>query len=398
MIPNTSRCLLLLVCGLLWFSGCASGESAMVEALPEEAESAPASTGPALDVFHLQDDSIAMTRLSDGRSVEIGEENGILFVRDAPDGARAILALEGDDMTRLVSVQRKFGRVFQLGAAPNGVRYTVAWNPEGTEAALGTDLSGVSGLSRGRIQRFLATEGRVQNVGCSASDTVLAWLPDGSLLVRGGDNLYVVDHLDCATLRTIDARKMHHVSVSADGAQMAWIQRELVYNRESRSYEPDSTLMAASTSGGEGLVVVDNRFKPRNMVWSDDGTELAFDVELEGGIRAVSIYSVASGQTSYLARPAAGGASQTDPGFSPSGSHVSYIEHGAEGKVLKVKRAGEPFARTVAAPIPSTMSWVTDDIILVMNQDGASLIRVETGETLQTQALQDILAAIGPVP
>jgi len=217
-------------------------------------------------------------------------------------------------------------------------------------------------------------------VGCSASKVVLASLSDGSLLVRNADNLYQVDADGCGTIRTVDARKLYHVTVSPDGSHLAYVLRDLVYNRDSKQYEPDSTLYVELTTGSDPVKVVGDKYAPRNMSWSPDGSEILFDVGLQddSGRRAVSVYTLASAQSSYLSAPTAGVASTSHATFSPDGRHVIYRSTESDGTHdWMVKTSGAPFSQVIDTATSfraGSLSWIDGETGLVDLPDGESVI------------------------
>ena len=86
-------------------------------------------------------------------------------------------------------------------------------------------------------------EGTSRDVGCSTVREVLHWLPGGDLATRTADKLYVVGPRDCTTQMSHDARHMHPIHYAPNAEKMAYIHRELTYDRSAEEYLPDSSLV-----------------------------------------------------------------------------------------------------------------------------------------------------------
>ena len=209
---------------------------------------------------------------------------------------------------------------------------------------------------------------------------LLAELAGGSLLVRNVDNLYEVEADGCGTLRSVDARKLHHVTASPDGAYLAYILRDLVFNRDNRSYEPDSTLYVEPTSGGEPVKVIGDKYAPRNLSWRPDGSELLYDVGPPGGEaqRAVSVYTLSDARSTYVLPPNSTTAA-TQALMSPGGQHVLFRQSSADGMSDgQVKTTGSSFAQSIPMPDGTVTSayWLDGNRLLIRTESSSSIVSV----------------------
>lgn len=264
-------------------------------------------------------------------------------------GAVVAVARDGDSLAVWL-VGGADERTHRLAALAAPVETTVAWSPDGTNLAFGhyvpTTRDARPAMGAGDILRVDPATGVAARVGCQAARAVLAWMGPDELLVRDTNNLYVVALDGCATRSTVDARRMHRLSVAPDGRHVAYVHRELVYNRQRRAYEPDSTLRIAAPDGADERTVVAFRYRPERLAWKADGTEFAYDVEHPDrpGVRVISIYDVASGQNAYLHPPTADGPSEFAPSWSPGGTRLAYRTAGSDGAVrLAVRTFADPF-------------------------------------------------------
>ena len=378
-LPFRSVFLLLLP---LLMTACAGPAPVVVDEVP--VPEPPRSPLDGFTAVVLQRDALTIRRHAD--DVESIDVSGtVTFESLSPDGSAVVMGIGG----RLVLVGERGTTVRVLSEGPAERVYTGAWSKDASRFHFGYYLPVDGGMGAGDIQTLDRASGSINSVGCSASKAVLAELPDGSLLVRNTDNLYQVEAEGCGTLRSVDARKMYHVQASPDGERLAYILRDLVFNREKRSYDPDSTLYIESTSGSDPLKIIGDSYSPRNLAWSSDGAELLYDVAPPGGEarRAVSIYVVADARSSYLLPPS-GSTAATNGHFSPSGRHVLFQSTGPDGVAdWQVKMAGSQFAQSIPLPAGqlTALRWVDDGHLLASRSDGSShLISVSGGAPAAT--------------
>ena len=334
--------------------------------------------------------------------IEAGPGGRRSFVSVSPDGRYAVIAVTAADASRLYAFDRDSDRAMLLHSGSPDLVYSGDWAEKTGNFAFGYYVPEGKRMGSGDIRLFAAGATEVTRAGCSASRSVASWLPDGNLLIRDSDNLYIVEPSGCGTLRTIDARKMHHLVVSPSGKTMAYIVRELVYNRDTRTYEADSTLYVSETTGGDAVKVLGDKYKPRNFAWSPDGSELAFDAELQDGSgrRAISIFSLNTRQSSYLVPPSPESPSQEKPSWSPAGNHILFRSTGQKGDTnFMYRTSGEPFSRAIPWAdkdgIPVYALWVDENMLLVAASDGTSAL-IEMAQGAEIYRATGLLHALPP--
>lgn len=334
--------------------------------------------GPSLDVMSVNASGLVLERRPErGTAVVSGVQEAVLATL-SPDGRYVAVWSASPSASSVHVFDRQEGpaRLAWQGAA--GTDVSMAWAPQGGALFIGHRGAGAGGIERLEVPGT----GPAVSVGCSASNTVLAVRPDGSLVVRGGDNLYVVSANGCATVRTIDARKLHHVTASPDGRHLAYILRDLVYNREARTYEPDSTLYIESTAGGDAVKVIGDRYNPRNLSWSPDSRFLGYDVALQdgSGLRTVSSYALDEGRSGYVVAPGSLAGSVTDVRFAPDGARVAYQVDG-----VWTTRGG-PGTFPTAFPreaAPEVFIWIDANRVAARYAEGAGVLDLDAGTTAE---------------
>lgn len=323
-----------------------------------------------LDASNESITTLRTTSVQASRAMPAPQGDAVALVYQTPDSTTLML-LDGADERWLHSV---------AGEAV----YTLAWTASGDALAFGfytpVQEGDVTKMGAGGV-RTVTLDGSVENVGCSASKAVHVWLPNGDLVTGNDDNHYVVDAQNCATKSTFPLRKRRAVQYAPGGEHMSYIFRDLVYNRERRAYEPESTLFVAELGGLDEERLMTDRFRARNMAWSPDGTQLAFDVRSPDNeaIRQVAIHDVTRGQTSYLIPPADGQEfSDTRAVWSPAGGRmvfdraypdgtlqkVVYTTLNLQSRVVAVSDAGAGAIRTVG--------WADDDTLVLGYPDGST--------------------------
>ena len=338
----------LIFCVVLFGSGCGSSAPVVVE--PEEPLVEEEVAGLPFVVFNTVDGSLVATDLQTRVEHTLGASGEAVFSSVSPDGNSVVLGIRGEGLSELHLYNQSQQSAVVLYSGAASPVFSGQWDASSSTFYFGQYVPEGKRMGAGAIYSASVQTGAVERVPCSASRMVLAVVSDSSLLLRNSDSIYEVATSDCATLHTIDARKWYHVTVAPTNNRIAYVLRDLVYNRDTRAYEPDSTLYLASLKGTDEVKVIGDKYEPRNVTWSPDGSELAYDVNAQDGSgrRAISVYSVNTARSSYLEPPDATPNSNSHPAFSRDGSIVSFLSTSPDGQADTMwKAAGEPFSRTV---------------------------------------------------
>jgi len=283
------------------------------------------------------------------------------------------------DSTHLALFDRRAQTLQPVDARRTPVTYSLAWHSSEERLAFAYYRPARSG-TRGPGNVFVATpDGATRDVGCSAAREVLDWLPDGSLATRNDDKLYVVAPSDCATRASADARRMRRATYAPSGKHLAYIHRELTYDRDNREYTPDSSLMLSDARGGNAQELFGHERRVRHLRWGPDATELAFDVRVEAsGHRQIAVYNLARERTVYLTPPTQTAADQVHPIWSPSGTHVAFTLRTSTGPQAAVRIEGQ--TRRFGSVKGAVGGWVDDRTLVVPGPDSLR-VRALNGST-----------------
>jgi len=266
-------------------------------------------------------------------------------------------------------------------AAP--VTYSLAWHPRDDRLAFGYYEPAQSG-TRGPGDIFVATsDGGTRDVGCSAAREVMDWLPDGTLATRNDKKLYLVAPEDCATQAAADAQKMHHATYAPSGDHLAYIYRDLAYDRDNREYVPDSSLFLSDARGGNAEKLFGDEREVRHLRWAPAGSELAFDTRVEAsGARQIAVYNTEEDRTVFLTPPNQVRAQQVHPRWSTEASHVAFTLRGEGEATAAVRVEGQ--TRRFGPVDGAVWGWLDDRTLVVPGPDS---LRIETldGQTRYTQ-------------
>ncbi len=257
-------------------------------------------------------------------------------------------------------------------AAGTAVAYSLAWHPDQERLAVGHyRTTDDGGRGPGGLQ-VVTPDGTTQDVGCNSVSEVLHWLPDGSLAARTDDNLYVVDASDCATQTSLDIRRMHHLRYAPTGQQMAYIHRELKYDRDRGEYVPDSSFVLSGPDGTNPETLFGNERRARHHRWAPGTNEVALDVRVEGsGHRQVVVYD--GSRPTFLVSPDQTTADQVHPRWSPSGTRVAFTLRGNASPQAAVRVKGQ--TRRLGRVDGSVWGWLDDRSVVVPGPDS---LRVKT--------------------
>lgn len=350
---------LLVVAG----SGCSSSQPTQ----PDPEESLEPS-GPSLSFLYTEANhglTLYDARRSTSRRLVPGATAGP--VRDVSNSDRYLaFTYRTPDSSHLALFDLESSELRRIDQRAGRVAYSVAWHPSENRLAFGHYRPTEDG-GRGQGGIHVArANGSVRSVGCSAAVEVLDWLPGGTLAARADENLYLVSAADCETQASQDARRMHTISYAPDGGRMAFIHRELTYDREAGDYVPDSSLVLANSSGANGKTLFGNERAVRHLRWAPDASELAFDVQVEeSGHRQIVIYN--GQRTVFLVSPNKTRTDQVRPRWSPSGSRVAFTirPNGRPRAAVRVK--GQ--TRRLGPVDGAVWGWLDDRTLVIPGPD-----------------------------
>ncbi|MEZ4699862.1 MAG: hypothetical protein R2834_06000 [Rhodothermales bacterium] len=321
-----------LLAGFL-ISACSGPQTLAPADLPRE----PA--GPTYSMLVASPDGLLRAAMPAGTVDRVGPAMEAVVARSlAPSGAMLAVAFTRNDSTYLAVVTPGQGAARTLPLAAKRREVTMAWRPDEGALVAGYytpdgDAPGPGGMV------VVETAGMTMRPsGCTASRIVYGWPTADRMLVGDGKSIYLVEASGCATTTTFSLLKKHQVTPSPTGRHVAYIFRELEYNREKRTYEPDSTLMIAELDGSNERPVAGERYHPRNLAWSPDGSKLAFDVtsQTDPSIRHLAVYDLAAGEATFIVRATdTVMPSETRPQWSPDGRYLAYDRTFVHGELYQ---------------------------------------------------------------
>jgi Tol biopolymer transport system component len=361
-------------------TGCSSSSQAPSAASPE-----PAPTGPALSFLYttaaeglvLHDAHTDTTR-----TLVPGATHDGVYAR-SPSGRYLAFTYTTADSVHLALLDLPNQTMQTVDRRAADATYSLAWHSEDNRLAFAYYTPARSG-TRGPGDVFVATpDGETRNVGCSAAREVLDWLPDGALATRNDDKLYVVAPGDCATRAAADARRMRHAAYAPTGARLAYIHRELTYDRSANEYTPDSSLFLSDAKGQGAEELLGPERRVRHLRWAPDASELAFDAHVEAsGYRQIVSYNTGSDRTVYLTPPGQATGNQVHPRWSPSASSVAFTLRTGGQPTAAVRVEGQ--LRQFGPVDGAVWGWLDDRTLVV---PGPDQLRIETldGQTEYTR-------------
>jgi len=363
--------LFLLTIGL----GC-SGPGAAVNEVESETSKTPFGNGRYVWIDQSQ---TSIRDLATGEESRIGAGGQVSFSSISTNGAHVAIALTGVSGSRLLLIHSAAREMTELNRGRADLIYTGAWSQSGEDFVFGfyqpTDADNRRVLGQGDIRKVSLATGEIVRIGCSTSKAVIAWPRTNELIVRSTDNLYRVSVDGCVTLETMDIRRWHSMTGSPDGSHIAYIFRELAFNRDTREYEPDSALFVMPSTGGEGIKVVGDRYRPRNMVWSPDGSEIAFDARVDPASeqRSISVYNLTAAESIFLSPPTDSGPSQSNPRWGPEGRFVSFVQNGNQ---LVIRTAATAFDHAILLgedqrSAKTLVTWLGEGAAIVEDATGS---------------------------
>ncbi|MEM1093257.1 MAG: hypothetical protein AAGJ10_01520 [Bacteroidota bacterium] len=373
---------LLTVLALLIVAGCSStAEVTAPEPEPTVEPVVEAPVGPAFMRLYFDGSGLYREEADDKRPLMLGvRPGGVEAV--APDGQHVAFAYVAQDSARLAWVDVRNGAIRNLYAAPHNTVYTMDWANDSRALAFGWYVPDAEGNMTDGNVLIAQVGGSIADVGCSASKMVAAWPQPDRLVVGDDRNFYGVDTEGCATRSTQARRKLHHVTFSGDGQHMAYIFRDLAYDRPNRQYVPDSSAFVARFDGSDAERIYSNDYLVRNFQWSPDGDDLLFDVksQQEEGRRHIALLNIESDRIGYVIPPDATTGSTTHAQWSPSGTNIAY-DWTMGGERLKAVRVFRN-TKTLGPSYGPTWGWIDDTTLVIPTADGGwQALDVDSDET-----------------
>ena len=316
--------------------------------------------------------------------------------RLSPSGSHLAFRYSSTDSSHLAVFDLADRSLRVIDTRSVAATFSFAWHPDHDTLAYGYYGPAGSGTRGAGAVFTVSPSGEAKNVGCSAATDVLAWLPDGSLVARDDDHLYVVSPTDCATRTAVDAERLRAAAYAPTGTHLAYFRRKLTYEKDVHEYTPDTSLILSNERGQarESLFGADRR--PRYLQWSPDGNELAFTVHVDAtDRRQISIYNVNTERTVYLTPPSKTAADQIHPRWSPSASHVAFTRENGSQSVAAVRMDGH--TRRLAPVEGAVWGWVDDRTLVVPGPDSLRITSLD-GRTQHTQPTPSTVVHVWRMP
>ncbi|WP_103027378.1 PD40 domain-containing protein [Salinibacter altiplanensis] len=384
-----SRGLVLLVLmGVLSVgAGCSSSQSPGPTTKTDE----PASrSGPALSLLYTTPtDSLMLHNARDERRrLLVAGATAKPPRAVSPSGRYLAFSYATADSSRLALLDLTTQQMQRVHAvAGRAVTYSLAWHPDQDRLAVGhyrpTDNGG---RGPGGV-RIASPDGTTRDVGCSSVREVLHWLPDGSLSARTDDTLYAVDPADCTTQTSLDIRRMHFIRHASTGQQMAYIHRELEYDRDRGEYVPDSSFVLSDPGGGDAETLFGDERRARHHRWAPAAHDVALDVRVEAsGHRQVVVYD--GSRPTFLVAPDQTTGDQVHPRWSPSGNRLAFTLRTGSSQQAAVRMQGQ--TRRLGKVDGAVWGWLDDRSVVVPGPDS---VRVQSldGTTRYTHPAPETL-------
>ena len=298
----------------------------------------------------------------------------------SPDRSRLAVSYMTDDSTHLALVDRAGPTIQRVHGVAGAATYSLAWHPTDDRLAVAYYTPASDGTRGPGDVLTVRPRSAPQRVGCQAAREVLHWFADGTLATRDDENVYIVAENGCATQASFDARRIHEATYSASGERLAYIYRELNYDRDAGAYRPDSALTLSAPDGQGSEVLFGDERAARHLRWAPEADELAFSARLEDTPRRqIMIYNAVQDRILFLIPPSqAAPGDQTHPRWSPSGNFIAFTQHASETATAVVRVEGQ--TRQLGSTVGPVAGWIDDQTLVVRNDSRLRVVDLSGNE------------------
>ncbi len=317
--------------------------------------------------------------------------------RASSDGLFLAVAAQTKDSSYLDLVATESGVATRLHAASQGGQYSMQWSRDGD--VLGFAYRGENGSGTGIWIADRA--GSVRSIGCSASDSFLAWRSRQQVIVGDARNAYAVSTENCATLATLPKSGKSDITFSPNGRRVSFTRSARLQTTQGTVSRPE--LYIADYNGANATKIADPQFNPRNAVWSPDATKIAFEIQSQdyANVTHVAIHDVATGRISFDAqRQPLGMPNDARPCWSPDGQSLAFERSFERSSGAQSYRTKQSVVRAVATGRADVVyeelssgggdqpayrgggcGWIDSQHLLVGTDDGFLVVNVRDRST-----------------
>lgn len=313
----------------------------------------------------------------------------------SPDSTKLAVSCTLEDTTCLNVVEVASGQTWRIVWDPfdDGITYTVDWAASSKELAVG--CAPLWEFTHDQIDTtgdllIASYDGRwVRSVGCRVSRIVKSWLEDGTLLVEGPENLYVVDTATCKTLYRKSRDKINWVTVSADRKILWYYKTFPVYDRDQGVTHDGHDLHVSGIRGDHDKTAIGYFTDSRGAVWSPDGAAIACDVASPryADIRHIAIYDLLRDSLFYYSEDTPEGNTYISHGpvWSPNGQRIAY-QRSLVTYVRNIENACYVESEVVSRDVSRTGFETVTPWIRIIRSSGPQLTHANSSAELRTAA------------
>ena len=319
----------------------------------------------------------------------------------SPDRTRIAFVYKDGESRNLAVLDTRAKQVWKLHSIPLRFHYfSFKW--AANSQLLGVGFYGESSFYGPSKQKegdlFVCSyDGTMKrSIGCRVSRIFRGWLPDGSILVEGPKNIYVVDTTSCKTMFSIDGSDKRYVTLSPDGRKLLYLKDKDVYDIELSRSRNIPELCISDFDGQNEEVIIDYRYGPKQPEWSPDGKEIVCVIESAEWADElnIAVYSLTVDSMRYLRERAP--SKVWKPRWSPDGTRIVYnrqfqlspdyenipaywkrsktifdLQTGQEFVVREViAQTSTPSLRWTGSPLGETWGWVNNDNLVIQFRAG----------------------------